>query len=59
MPDFFAKHYDGSVYKTYLCVTACIPDATAGAGSDQAERSQPNSTGSNRTKEKAENGLSC
>lgn len=47
------------VWKTYLCVTAHILDATAGAGSDQAERSQPNSPGSDRTEEKAENGLSC
>lgn len=40
-----------------VCVTACISDAAAGAGSNQAERSQPNSAGSNRPKEKAENGL--
>lgn len=45
--------------KLNLCVTACVPDAAAGAGSDQTERSQPNGTGSNRPKEKKENGLSC
>lgn len=45
--------------KLNRCVTACVPDAAAGAGSDQTERSQPNGTGSNRPEEKTENGLSC
>lgn len=55
---FFVNQYDELVSETNLRVTACISDAAAGAGSDQAERSQPNCAGSNWPEEKAANGLS-
>lgn len=53
-----ARHCDGFVCGNNPGLATCIPDAAAGAGSDQAERSQPNGAGSHRSKEKTENGLS-